>query len=200
MNATNQQTNVTNKPRGQLKLLAIISVVALPMIAAWAMAKFDIGIPDTRKNKSDLVEPAVTIEDWDLQLEQVGYGAPWRLVVTSAGECTDPCMALVHEARQINVALGKEASRVMHVLASGQVQPAALSERLETDFPLLERTTLSTDAYQRSLNDHPETWRQGAQLWVVDPLGRVVLHQDPDEPGKKLLDDLKHLLKVSKVG
>ncbi|MEH6387825.1 hypothetical protein [Pseudomonas profundi] len=200
MNATNQQTDLNNKPRGQLKLLAIMSVVALPIFTAWVMAKFDIGIPDTQKNKSDLVEPVVTAEDWDMPLEPVGYGAPWRLVVTSAEECTDTCMELVHEARQINVALGREAGRVVHVLASGQAQPAGLSERLQNDFPRLEYSTLSTDAYFRSLNEHPESWRQGAQLWVIDPLGRIVLHQDPDEPGKQLLDDLKHLLKVSKVG
>ncbi|QJD59747.1 hypothetical protein HG264_12940 [Pseudomonas sp. gcc21] len=196
----NQHTELNNKPRGQLKLLAIISVVALPIVAAWVMAKFDIGIPDTQKNKSDLVEPVVTAEDWNMQLEPVGYGAPWRLVVTSADECTETCMSLVHEARQINVALGREAGRVTHVLASAQPQPAALSERLQSDFPRLEYSTLSTDAYIRSLNEHPQSWRQGPQLWVIDPLGRIVLHQDPDEPGKQLLDDLKHLLKVSKVG
>ena len=200
MNATNSQNELNNKPRGQLKLLAIISVVALPIFAAWAMAKFEIGIPDTQKNKSDLVEPAVTVDDWNLQVEPVGYGAPWRLVVTSTDECTETCMALVHEARQINVALGKEADRVVHVLASGQAQPAALSERLQNDFPKLVHSIMSPDAYFRSLDAHPEAWRQGAQLWVIDPLGRIVLHQAPDAPGKRLLDDLKHLLKVSKVG
>lgn len=196
----NQQTDPATRPRGQLKLLAIMSVVALPMIAAWAMATFNVGIPDTQNNRSDLVEPAVTVEDWALQLEQVGYGAPWRLVVTSTGECTETCMELVHEARQINVALGREAARVEHVLASGQAQPAALSERLETDYPRLQRAGMNTEAYHDSLTGHPDSWRQGAQLWVIDPLGRVVLRQDPAKPGKLLLDDLKYLLKVSKVG
>ena len=200
MNATNQQTQFDNKPRGQLKLLAIFAVVVLPIFAAWVMAKFDIGIPDSQKNKSDLVEPVVTAQDWSMQLEPVGYGAPWRLVVTSAEACSETCMELVHEARQINVALGREATRVVHVLASGQTQPAEVAERLQNEYPKLEHTTLSTDAYFRSLTEHPESWRQGAQLWVIDPLGRIVLHQDPEAPGKQLLDDLKHLLKVSKVG
>ena len=102
--------------------------------------------------------------------------------------------------RSVAKALGKEADRVMHVLASGQAQPAALSERLQNDFPKLVHSIMSPDAYFRSLDAHPEAWREGAQLWVIDPLGRIVLHQAPDAPGKRLLDDLKHLLKVSKVG
>ncbi|WP_339843149.1 hypothetical protein [uncultured Halopseudomonas sp.] len=188
------------KPRGQLKLLAIVAIVVGPIFLAGLMAKLGMGIPDSQTNRSDLIEPAISVEDWQLNIEPIGYGSPWRLVVTSTGDCEAACMELVNEARQINVALGREAGRVEHLLALDVPASDQLVERLERDYPRLERARLDQDAYGRSLAVHPQEWREGAQLWLIDPLGRVVLHQDPSEPGKQLLDDLKHLLKVSKVG
>lgn len=200
MMSTTERTPDTQRPRGQLKLLAIVAVVLGPILIAWLMATTQIGIPQGQTNHSALVEPQLTVEDWQLGLEQVGYGAPWRLLVTAPEGCTEACLALVHEARQINVATGREADRVQHVLALGQPADEQLSRRLEQDYPKLQRASLAPTAYRDSLAAHPEAWRQGPQLWVVDPLGRVVLHRDPANPGKALLDDLRHLLKVSKVG
>ncbi|TKA92780.1 hypothetical protein [Halopseudomonas bauzanensis] len=195
-----EQAPDTRRPRGQLKLLAIIAVVLGPILAAWLMATTGVGIPHTQTNHSALVEPQLTVQDWQLELDQVGYGAPWRLLVTAPGECTEACLALVHEARQINVATGREADRVEHVLALGQAVSAELNAQLARDYPQLQQIPLSPAAYRDSLSAHPEAWQQGPQLWVVDPLGRVVLHRDPANPGKALLEDLRHLLKVSKVG
>lgn len=188
------------KPRGQLKLLAIAAVVIGPILIAWLMVKLQIGIPQTHNNQSSLVEPELTAQDWQLPLEPVGYGAPWRLLVTAPAECDDSCLALVHEARQIHIATGREANRVEHVLALGQPASGELSDQLQHDYPRLEQVPLPLETYRNSLNVHPAAWQQGPQLWVIDPLGRVVLHRDADKPGKHLLDDLRRLLKLSKVG
>lgn len=200
MSATdNSYNNQVPQRRGQLKLLAIIAVVVGPMLAAWVMVKLDIGIPDSQTNRTPLVEPAMSLGDWGIGLEPVGYGAPWRLLVTVNGDCDSACLELVHTARQIHVALGRESGRAQHVLAlSGELEPA-VAARLD-EFPRLAQTRLDAAAYQDSLHQQPEHWRQGAQLWLVDPLGTVVLHHEQGEPAKRLLDDLKYLMKVSKVG
>ncbi|RGP53945.1 hypothetical protein ASB58_13275 [Pseudomonas abyssi] len=189
-----------SRPRGQLKLLAIIGVVVGPIALAALMAELDIGMPKGHANKSALVEPAIQTSDWQLAVEPVGYGAPWRLLVTHTGACERQCMALVHEARQINVAVGREAERVTHVLASPVALRADEVAALEAQFPRLERTTFDSNAYLHSLQTQPDSWLIGPQLWLVDPLGRVVLHHSASQPGKNLLDDLKRLLKLSKVG
>lgn len=189
----------SGKPRGQLKLLAIFAVVLGPILIAGIMAKMGF-MPQSNTNRSALVEPQIQLDDWHMAVAPVGYGAPWRILVTSPQACEQTCLKLLHEARQINVALGREAGRVEHMLALATPPSAQLQEQLESEYPRLGRSMLDADAYQTSLSKHPQEWQQGAQLWVVDPLGRIVLHQDADEPGKQLLDDLKHLLKVSKVG
>ncbi len=188
------------RPRGQLKLLALIAVVVGPILAAWLMVALQIGIPQTQNNQSALVEPALSVSDWQVPLEPIGYGAPWRLLVTAPGTCDQACLTLVHEARQIHIATGREANRVEHVLALGQSATAELAERLQREYPRLQQLPLSPSSYRNSLNPHPAAWQQGAQLWVIDPLGRVVLHREADSPGKHLLDDLRRLLKLSKIG
>lgn len=199
MSSSNTTPAQPGKPSGQLKLLAIFAVVLGPILIAGIMAKMGF-MPQSNTNRTDLVEPQIQLENWQLTIEPVGYGAPWRILVTSPQECLDACIALLHEARQINVALGREAGRVAHMLALGSPASAILQEQLDTEYPRLAQSSIDTGAYEASLSNHPLEWRQGPQLWVVDPLGRVVLHQDADKPGKRLLDDLKHLLKVSKVG
>lgn len=188
------------RPRGQWKMLAITAVVVGPILIAWLMVKLQIGIPQSQSNQSSLVEPILTVQDWRLPLAPVDYGAPWRLLVTAPAECADDCLALVHEARQIHIATGREADRVEHVLALGQPASEQLNSRLQREYPRLQQLPLTLDTYQRGLAEHPAEWQQGPQLWVIDPLGRVVLHRDANSPGKHLLDDLRRLLKLSKIG
>lgn len=44
----------------------------------------------------------------------------------------------------------------------------------------------------------PETLENG--VWLVDPNGNLVLRYEPEQLGEPVLQDLKRLLKVSKVG
>lgn len=197
----NPNTSESSPPRrGQLKLLAVFAVVIGPILVAWVMAKSGFGVPDGQTNKSDLVEPEISVQEWGSGIEPLGYGSPWRLTVTAPNVCDDQCMALVNEARQINVALGREAGRVEHVLLLGHPLAAEAKERIGLEYPRLTLLPLNAAGYRSSLAEQPGPWRQEPQLWIVDPLGRVVLRRNPERPARQILDDLKHLLKVSKIG
>lgn len=197
---SSNESGLADKPKGQLKLLLIIAIVIGPMVAAWVMVKMDVGIPTTHTNRSTLVPEGVDVQDWTGALEPLGYGAPWRLLVTAPGQCDQACMDLVQRARQIHVALNRDATRAQHVLLLGHAEDEAWLEELKAEFPLVKVATLDNSAYQQSLQQHAPDLPSGVQLWLVDPLGAVVLQQGPDDPGKQLLEDLKHLLKLSKVG
>lgn len=197
---SNHDAGVSEKPRGQLKLLLIMAIVIGPMLAAWVMVKLGVGIPDTQVNRSTMVPTGITLQQWSPQLEPLGYGAPWRLLVTAPESCDDSCMALVHRARQIHVALNRDATRAEHVLLLGQPPAEDLLQGLQVEFPQLEVGTLDVGRYQQNLQQFAPELAAGVQLWLVDPLGAVVLQQGSEDDGKHLLKDLKHLLKLSKVG
>jgi hypothetical protein len=41
---------------------------------------------------------------------------------------------------------------------------------------------------------------QAPQLLLVDPLGNIMMRYPASVPGGDVLDDLKHLLKISRIG
>jgi len=180
--------------RGRLQLLLILAVVIGPMLLASAMYRFDFWVPETRTYDGTLV---ATGQGRDA----LGVTAPvaaeprWELLVTAPDGCAEECQQLVYLARQINIGLAREAGRASHALASGQALTVDYDQRLQREYPQLQRYSLDPAVYAR----HPEA-PGGAQLWIIDPHGNLVLRYDAKANGKAILDDLKHLLKISQIG
>ena len=174
--------------RGRLQLLLIIGVVLGPMLLASAMYRFGFWVPQTRSydgvliaNGQDRAAIGVTAADPERR---------WELLVTAPQGCETQCQELVYLARQINIGLGREASRAEHALAFAKPLPAEFTGLLDKDYPRLQRLGLTP-------NQH--TGAQ-PQLWIVDPHSNLVLRYDARVKGKDLLNDLRHLLKLSNIG
>jgi hypothetical protein len=119
----------------------------------------------------------------------------WPQVVTAPGTCDSDCMALVYTARQLHIGLNREASRASHGLALAEPLPESLDATLHREYPQLSRATLDRQRYGQLADP-----AKGAQLWIVDPHGNLVLRYDTTSPGKAILNDLRHLLKISQIG
>lgn len=193
MNTINPGIAEPRRARGRLQLLLILAVVIGPMLLASAMYRFGFWVPETRSYHGVLV---ATGQGRDTLGVSVAAGEPqWQLLVTAPQGCAEDCQRLVYLARQINIGLAREATRAGHALASGEALDTAYDQRLQREYPQLRRYPLDADAYTR--NPAAPT---GAQLWIVDPLGNLVLRYDATVDGKAVLDDLKYLLKVSQIG
>ncbi|MDT4860191.1 hypothetical protein FQZ97_947370 [compost metagenome] len=127
-------------------------------------------------------------------MQDVVPGETWQLLVTAPGGCLEDCQQLVYVARQIHIGLGRDASRANHALAVTEV-PADYAVKLEQEYPQLKRHGLDGTAYGKATGN-----LGGAQLWIVDPHGNLVLRYDGKTRGKQILNDLRHLLKLSNIG
>jgi len=180
--------------RGRLQLLLILAVVIGPMLLASAMYRFGFWVPESRSYDGVLV---ATGQGRDT----LGITAPattvprWELLVTAPDGCTEECQQLVYLARQINIGLAREAGRASHAVASAQPLAAGYEQRLQREYPQLQRYRLDPAVYGAG-SDLPA----GPQLWIVDPHGNLVLRYDAKANGKAILDDLKYLLKISQIG
>jgi hypothetical protein len=193
MNTINPGLAEPRRVRGRLQLLAILAVVLGPMLLASAMYRFGFWVPETRSYDGVLVANGQGREALGVQ---VAPGEPqWQLLVTAPQGCAEDCQRLVYLARQINIGLAREAARAGHALASGQALEAAYDQRLQREYPQLRRYDLDAATY----SGNPEA-PAGAQLWIVDPLGNLVLRYGAEADGKAILDDLKYLLKISQIG
>lgn len=178
--------------RGRIQLLLILMVVIGPMMLATAMYKFSFWVPDGRSYHGALIGNGQTVVD--LGVKGVAPGETWQLLVTAPAGCAEDCQQLVYVARQIHIGLGRDASRANHALAVTEV-PANYAVKLEQEYPQLKRHGLDGTTYGKATED-----LGGAQLWIVDPHGNLVLRYDATAKGKQILNDLRHLLKLSNIG
>lgn len=167
-------------------------VVLGPMLLASAMYRFEFWVPETRSYDGALIANGQG-------RDAIGVTAAdqprWELLVTAPQGCDEACQELVYLARQINIGLAREAGRAGHALASAAALDPAYDQRLQREYPQLQRYPLDPAVYERNA-EAPS----GPQLWIVDPHGNLVLRYDAKVKGKAILDDLKHLLKISQIG
>ena len=178
------------KARGRLQLLLILFVVLGPMILATSMYKLQFWVPEGRSFHGVMIGNGQSRADIGIDAQD----ERWQLLVSAPQACAEDCRQLVYLARQIQVGLGRDASRASHALAAAQALDADYQAVLGREYPQLQRYPLDSQRYQQQVGE------PGPQLWIVDPHGNLVLRYDAKVKGKHVLDDLRHLLKLSNIG
>ncbi|MHA6198182.1 hypothetical protein ACX3YG_27880 [Pseudomonas wadenswilerensis] len=179
------------RAKGRLQLILILLVVIGPMMLATGMYKLQFWVPDGRSYHGEMIGDGKTLADLGVQAED----GRWQLLVSAPKDCAVDCQQLVYLARQLNIGLGRDASRATHALASVEPVSGAYLGKLESEYPQLQRYPLDATRYGALAPNRSE-----AQLWIVDPHGNLVLRYDARVKGKDVLNDLRHLLKLSNIG
>lgn len=197
MDTTTNQTRISeprspqNRRRGRLQLLLVIVIAIGPMILATGMYRFQFWVPDNRSFHGALIGNGQSRSDLGVRADETR----WQLLVSAPGGCATDCQQLVYLARQIQIGLGRDASRASHALASAQPLSADYDARLSREYPQLQRYGLQLPRYQKAAPGI-----EAPQLWIVDPHGNLVLRYGADVNGKDVLKDLRQLLKLSNIG
>lgn len=178
--------------RGRWQLALILLVAFGPMLLATSMYHHGFWIPHGRSYHGALIGNGEQRSDIGVR---VGTPPPgWQLLVTAPGACDQACEALVYLARQVHVGLGRDVHRASHALATAQPLTPAYQALLARDYPRLQRYPLDRHRHASRIVE------PGPQLWIVDPHGNLVLRYDAKVKGRHVLDDLRHLLKLSNIG
>ena len=197
MGAVMNPLNMSDAPaapdrrKGRWQLIFILLMVIGPMVLATFMYKLQFWVPESRSYHGEMIGNGQTRADIGVQAEE----GRWQLLVTAPAACTADCRQLVYLARQLQIGLGRDASRASHALAAAQTLNSNYETKLQREYPQLQRYSLDLPAYTKGAqsNDAPH-------LWIIDPHGNLVLRYDPSVKGKDLLNDLRHLLKLSNIG
>ena len=177
--------------RGRIQLLLIVLGVVGPMILATGMYKLQFWVPEGRSYHGELIGNGQTRADLGVQADE----QRWQMLVTAPKDCAVDCQQLVYLARQIQIGLGRDAGRASHALAAAQPLSADYEAKLTREYPQLQRYPLDSAAFSKATGD-----KATPQLWIIDPHGNLVLRYEPSVKGKDLLNDLRHLLKLSNIG
>lgn len=180
-----------DRRKGRWQLILILMMVIGPMALATFMYKLQFWVPDSRSYHGELIGNGQTRADIGVQADE----DRWQLLVTAPTACAAECQQLVYLARQLQISLGRDASRASHALASAQPVSSAYAAKLKAEYPQLQRYPLDLSTFTKDAAAPGD-----AQLWIVDPHGNLVLRYDAKVKGKDLLNDLRLLLKLSNIG
>lgn len=155
--------------------------------------------PQGTTNHGELIEPVrrlsdVTLADAAGNTHAHLFQSKWTLVYVGNGACDANCRSTLYFMRQTRLSLNNEMTRVQRVfLATANCCDRAW---LGTEHPGL--IVVDASQAQAVLAQFPQERAQ--TLFVVDPLGNLMMRYDARLPPRGLLDDLKHLLQLSNIG
>ncbi|MDH0749356.1 hypothetical protein N5D61_23805 [Pseudomonas sp. GD03842] len=188
---TSDSRNRKNRRRGRLQLMLVLLVALGPMLLATAMYRLQFWVPEGRSYHGELIGNGESRSELGVQSDE----KRWQMLVTAPDECDADCQQLVYLARQVQIGLGRDASRATHALAVAQPLVAEYDVSLAREYPQLHRYALDLKRYRRMAPGI-----ELPQLWIVDPHGNLVLRYGAEVDGRDLLNDLRRLLKLSNIG
>jgi cytochrome oxidase Cu insertion factor (SCO1/SenC/PrrC family) len=193
--------------RGRLQLLGLTALFFGPLLLAFWLYYAGGWRPARQSNAGELVQPAQLLPPATGLLRLDGQAAVvdplrdhWSLVYVGAGNCDADCRAALVTMRQTRLALANEATRVERVFfATGE---CCDREYLEREHPGLQVLRADSAAATALLAPFAAAAPNGQaqSLFVVDPLGNLMMRHDASAPSRGLLSDLKKLLKLSHIG
>lgn len=187
----------TPKTSGRPQLLLIAAVFLGPLVvAAWMYYGGQLR-PEGRSNAGALLEPIVNLAE-AVPASRLATSAPeqWILLYANAYECATDCELALYRLRQSRLMLGKDMGRVARVFLHGDTPP----DRVLLGKQHEGLITLSEQGLLRFLERKRPASLPNGGLYLVDPLGNLVMYFPPDLDPKKMVGDIKHLLKVSRIG
>ena len=182
---------------------ALAALFLLPLVASFWMYYGGTWRPAGRTNHGELIEPVRPLPAAELRDARGNVASAdlfhekWALVYVGDGRCEQACKTSLYFMRQTRLALNNEMTRVSRVFLA--TSECCANEFLEREHPGLVVIDATGPEAADLLQVLPEAERQRS-LFIVDPLGNLVMRYDTRDDPKGLLTDLKKLLKLSHIG
>ena len=183
----------------------------MPAFVAWVMHNSgeEGWRPDGTTNTGGLVHPARPLTlPADMMIADASANdylqGKWTLLYIGDGDCDAVCNKNLYHMRQVNIAQNEHMKRVQRLyLARGEALSSALGELLEKEYPKMEVARFTDTQAQQLAPDFmiDEVSMEGAErVYIIDPLGNLMMYYPADADPGGMLKDLKKLLKYSKIG
>jgi peroxiredoxin len=196
------KTTEQARRRGRWKLFAVLLVCAAPMIASYLT--YYVIKPQARSNYGTLIDPRAhpipPLASTLLDGKSAGldsYKGKWILLKVGGGACPDACRQQLFAMRQLRTMQGKERERVERVWLVTDRTPLDTVLMREYDGTHMLRADpaavakwLPADAAS-SADEH---------LYLIDPLGNLMMRFPKDPEPRKVHKDIAKLLKASAIG
>ncbi|MDB5838139.1 MAG: putative transrane protein [Herminiimonas sp.] len=193
---------IKQQSKGRWKLLLVILVCAAPMIASYLT--YYVIKPQGRTNYGELLDPRAypipALGSTGLDGNPLGldaYKGKWIMLQVNDADCQKPCQKKLYEMRQLRLTQGKEMERIERVWLISDDKPLETTIMREYDGTRLLRA--KPEMLKAWLPVEPGTIAAD-HLYLIDPLGNLMMRFPKDADPNKIKKDLSKLLKASRIG
>lgn len=170
--------------------------------------------PSGTINHGELVQPARPIKDVSLtrldgnRMRFADLKKKWTLVYFGSAECLTPCKDNLYKMRQVRLSLGADGTRVqrLFVVTNPKANPKALDLlkyelKEHPGMAVVTGPAQSVEALANQFHLPAGTPLDDLErIYVVDPLGLLMMSYPADADPSAMRKDLKRLLKISRIG
>lgn len=189
--------------KGRWKLFAVIAICASPLIASYLT--YYVIKPEARTNYGELIDPrafpipaalgATSLDGKPAGLND--YKGKWIMLQVAEGDCQDPCRKRLHDMRQLRLAQGKDKDRIERVWLVTDDKP--LETMLMREYDGTHMLRARPDVVKSWLPADTGTVPSD-HIYMIDPLGNLMMRFPKDADPNKMKKDIAKLLKASRIG
>ena len=197
-----EAVNTKQVGRGRRMMLIVLAICAAPMIFSYVT--YYLIKPEVRTNYGELIDPrkypipdlgGASLDGKSTSLEQLK--GKWILLQVDAAVCDKACTQKLYYMRQLRLTQGKEMGRVERVWLITDDAPldiALMKEYDGTHFLRVDAQKLA--AWLPAV----EGGKVSDHLYMIDPLGNLMMRFPKDPDANKIKKDISRLLKASSIG
>jgi hypothetical protein len=205
-------TRLTAHDRRQRRILIGVALMFFaPLALSFYLYYGRYWHPGGRVNAGELIDPARPLPALALPLASrlMGSGAlqtdpqflkgKWTFLYLQHGRCDDECRRRLYDTRQVRLALDREMNRVQRVFI-GDSDCCDLTELLAAHPDLIAISSSPADEPLLALLPQHGAALDARRVYLIDPLGNLMMFYAADAKPKGMLEDMKRLLRLSSIG
>lgn len=184
--------------RGRLYLFLLGALCLAPVVASYVM--FYAAPPARHVNYGELLptrplpDPGLALADGSA-FRLSSLKGKWILLMADSGACDEYCRSKLYHLRQLRLTQGRDMDRIERVwLLTDDMAPSAATL---SDNP---GTWVVRAAGSALLRDLPAPTAAADHIYILDPLGNMVLRYPRDADAHRIIKDISRLLKTSRIG
>lgn len=203
MQNNKQLTEQEMQQRGRKVFMLMLVFFIVPIIVVILM--FKLNWKPSGSSLGELVTPPRLLNTpTTLETDDTKVIAPelwkekWSIVYVAA-TCEKACLEKLHDMRQLHVSLYKDIERTQRVL----ITTASDISKIKRDYPdliVINQPVSDVDNLSQQFQINGDNVSSGNRLYLVDPLGHLMMSYQPSVPLADVRKDITRLLRYSWAG
>lgn len=187
-------------------LWLVLAVCVAPF--AGSLALYHFSPPDARMNYGELTEPRPLPDAPLRRLDGTPFNLAdmrgrWIMLHADVGACEAACRDKLYKMRQVRRTTGKDMDRIERIWLVTDDAPvdAALLQEHEGLVPVRAAgSAMLREVFAARPPGAPATALVSEPIWLVDPLGNLMLRWPAQADPSRMKKDIARLLRVSRIG